>query len=62
MPELIFKNELVRRAIRYMDEELAIEPDKDFSRLLDETSMRFNLGPADAMELERLFRERRKRG
>lgn len=58
MPAIIHKSELVRRAITWLDQCLAENPAKDWKRLVDEASMRFNLGPLDAADLERLFSER----
>lgn len=57
MATIIAKNELVRRAVRYLDERLAAKPQIAASQLLDEACMRFNLGPADAENLQRLFDE-----
>lgn len=58
MATIIHKNELVRRAIAWLDQQLAGDPHADALKLLDEAAMRFNLGPADAADLERLFKER----
>lgn len=56
MPTIIHHSELVRRALVYLDGELARCPEKQVTILLDEAGMRFNLSPAEAADLERLFR------
>ena len=56
MPTIIRHSELVRRALIYLDEERSRCPQKQAAALLDEAGMRFNLSPAEAMELERVFR------
>lgn len=58
MATIIHESELVRRAIEYIDQRLREEPNATKSALLDETAMRFNLGPLDAEALERVWRER----
>lgn len=58
MAELIEKNELVRRACAYLEQQLSGKGDQRAASLLDEACMRFNLGPLDAAKLERIFRER----
>ena len=56
MPTIIHHSELVRRALIYLDEERLRCPEKQVTLLLDEAGMRFNLSPAEAADLERLFR------
>ena len=56
MPTIIRHSELVRRALIYLNEERSRCPQKQVEILLDEAGMRFNLSPAEAMELERAFR------
>ena len=56
MPTIIHHSELVRRALLYLDEERLRCPEKQVTILLDEAGMRFNLSPAEAADLERLFR------
>lgn len=56
MPTVIHHSELVRRALIYLDEERGRCPEKQVAVLLDEAGMRFNLSPAEAVELERVFR------
>lgn len=56
MPTIIHHSELVRRALIYLDGERSRCPQKQVAVLLDEAGMRFNLSPAEAMELERVFR------
>lgn len=58
MPTIIHHSELVRRALIYLDEELGRCPEKQVAVLLDQAGMRFNLSPAEAADLERLFRGR----
>lgn len=45
--------ELMRRAIEWIGEAQAAHPGKSLSDLIDEASMRFNLGPNDAEFLRR---------
>ena len=56
MPTIIHHSELVRRALVYLDEERNRCPHKQVEILLDDAGMRFNLSPAEALELARLFR------
>ncbi|MBD5418394.1 MAG: hypothetical protein HDR50_12310 [Desulfovibrio sp.] len=56
MPTIIHHSELVRRALVYLDEERSRCPDKQVEILLDEAGMRFNLSPAEALDLARIFR------
>ncbi|MBD5646725.1 MAG: hypothetical protein HDQ89_03630 [Desulfovibrio sp.] len=56
MPTIIHHSELVRRALIYLDEAGMRCPEKQVTLLLDEAGMRFNLSPAEAADLERLFR------
>ena len=56
MPTIIHQSELVRRALIFLDEERGRCPEKQVAILLDEAGMRFNLSPAEAACLERLFR------
>lgn len=55
MATIMPKSELVKRAIVYMDELRLQKPNASLAQLLDETGMRFNLGPADADNLQQLF-------
>lgn len=57
MPTIIHHSELVRRALIYLDEARGRSPEKQVTVLLDEAGMRFNLSPAEAADLERLFRD-----
>lgn len=57
MPTIIHHSELVRRALVYLHEERGRRPEKPVAFLLDEAGMRFNLSPAEAADLERLFRD-----
>ena len=56
MPTIIHHSELVRRALIFLDEERGRRPEKQIEALLDEAGMRFNLSPAEAGDLARLFR------
>ena len=58
MNTIMPQGELVRKAATYLSEERARHPDKNLATLLDETGMRFNLTPLDAMALERLFQQK----
>lgn len=62
MATIIHKNELVRRALVYLGERARECPSASLDRLLDETGMRFNLSPKDAMDLEYIFMESRDSG
>lgn len=57
MPTIIHHSELVRRALLYLDGERERCPEKHLEVLLDEAGMRFNLTPAEAVALERLFHD-----
>ena len=65
MATIIEQSELVSRALVFLSEKCAENPDGDLAAMLDEAGMRFNLGHGDAACLERLFRkevvERKKR-
>lgn len=56
MTTIMPQSELLRRAAAHVSEALAERPDRDLTWLLDETAMRFNLGPREQQALERLFR------
>lgn len=58
MATIMHESELLRRALRYLAARHSEKPDLPLSSLIDETGMRFNLGPADAANLERLFLEK----
>lgn len=58
MGTIIYHNELVKRAIVYLEQSLVERPEARKADLLDDACMRFNLSPADASALERLFYER----
>jgi hypothetical protein len=55
MATIMPQSELLRRAVAYVGEERADNPDKKLSDLLDDASMRFNLSPLDSEALYRLF-------
>lgn len=65
MATIMEQSELVSRALVFLCEKCAENPNVDLAAMLDEAGMRFNLGPGDAACLERLFRkevpERKKR-
>jgi hypothetical protein len=54
---IIPQSELVRKALAYIMEQRALNPDKSISGILDEAGMRFNLTPLDAAALERLLQD-----
>lgn len=58
MATVINQSELLRRAVVWLDARRQERPDAPLMDLLEETGMRFNLGPLDAANLERLFREK----
>ena len=58
MNTIMPQGELVRKAAAYLSEERSHHPEKSLTTLLDETGMRFNLTPLDAMALERLFQQK----
>jgi hypothetical protein len=55
MSTIMPQGELVRKALAYIMEQRALDPNKPVARLLDEAGMRFNLTPLDAAVMERLF-------
>lgn len=57
MNTIMPQSELVRKAAVYLTDELNRNSGKSLATLLDETGMRFNLTPLDAMSLERLFQK-----
>lgn len=57
MATIIPQNELLRRALEYIDERAREHPDASLASLLDEAGMRFNLSPLDTASLERFIRE-----
>ena len=56
MATVMPREELVRRALKYMSERRLACPELSFDSLLDDASLRFNLSPRDQEALERLFR------
>lgn len=60
MATIITDGELLRRALVYLDGLIQESPDKPFTELLERTAIQFNLGPAAAADLERLFRQERR--
>lgn len=56
MSTVMPQSELCRRAVAWIDEQLR-ETDKPLSKLLEEASMRFNLGPSDCEFLQRFYTE-----
>ncbi|MDR1660331.1 MAG: hypothetical protein LBR94_08375 [Desulfovibrio sp.] len=59
MSTIMPQGELVRKALAYITEQRAFNPDKPVAYLLDEAGMRFNLTPLDTAALERLFQNPR---
>jgi hypothetical protein len=56
MTTIMPESELLRRAVRWLSEQLEDEP-KDIHTLVQEASMRFNLGPKDEELLVEFFRK-----
>lgn len=56
MATVMPKEELVRRALKYIVERRQADPSLSFYALLDDASVRFNLSPRDQEALEHLFR------
>lgn len=54
MATVMPKNQLLRQAVRYIDEERK-ESNRTLQELVDECSMRFNLGPKDSLFLIKYF-------
>lgn len=55
MPTVMPSSELLKRALGYVNDARQDAPEKSVSKILDEAAMRFNLSPADAEVLQRLF-------
>lgn len=55
MPTIMPQSELLRRALRYVNDTKQDYPNKTLPQILDEAAMRFNLSPVDAEALHRLF-------
>ena len=55
MSAIMPQGELVRKALAYITEQRALNPNQSVAHLLDEAGMRFNLTPLDTAALERLF-------
>ncbi|MFP3928395.1 MAG: hypothetical protein ACLFUE_08855 [Desulfobacteraceae bacterium] len=49
------KGEKLRQAVRWISEERQENPQKPFSRLIQEASARFNLAPKDEIYLESFY-------
>lgn len=60
MPVIIQKSQLVYQAITYIEERLSQNPSLDFHVLIDEAGMHFNLSPREAMDLEHVFRQKKR--
>jgi hypothetical protein len=54
MPTIMPQSELTRKAVTWISEQRQ-ETGKSVVRLIDEASMRFNLGPMDAEFLKKFF-------
>ena len=61
MSTVMPREELVRRALFFVDEALRDKPERSLEPLLDEAGARFNLSPLDSEALYRLFQESRAR-
>jgi hypothetical protein len=49
------QSELLRRAVRYVNDEKTADPKKKLAAIIDDAAMRFNLSPLDGEALYRLF-------
>ena len=49
----------VQKAFKYIQEQMAIFPDQDRHKLVDEAGMRFSLSPAESQALERIVQEKK---
>ena len=56
MTTILPQGELMRRAVKWIDEQRA-ETGKSVTALLDMAALRFNLSPNDATFLENFFKE-----
>lgn len=57
MTTVMPREELVRKAVNWVDDERRAQPEKGLAVLLEEAARRFNLSPKDAEFMERFFRE-----
>ena len=57
MTTIIKHEELVRKALLFMDERLREQPGSEIHALLDEAGSRFNLSPNDSQALCHLFQQ-----
>lgn len=55
MTTIIGHSELVRRAAGFVLDEHREHPDRSLASLIEEASMRFNLGPLDSEALRRIL-------
>lgn len=55
MASILPESELLRRAVAWLCEERAANPEKSLHALLDEAGMRYNLSPVDQHMLAALF-------
>ena len=57
MVTIVGNQELVRRALEYIDSKLKDTPKADLRLLVDDAAMRFNLSPNESESLYRILRE-----
>lgn len=57
MTTVMPQSDLTRKAIAWISEEQANDTDKSLEQLMEEASMRFNLGPKDEEFLHRFYKE-----
>ena len=57
MATVMVREELVRRALVFVDQTRQEKPECSLDVLMDEAGARFNLSPADSAALYRLFQE-----
>ncbi len=55
MATILPHSELLRRAVRYVNDTRTDSPERKLASIIDEAAMRFNLSPLDGEALQRLF-------
>ena len=58
MSAVVPEGEDIRRAVRWITENLAIDPDQSRIKLIEQTVFRFDLSPLDAEFLINFFRKK----
>ncbi len=57
MTTVMPQSELTRKAVAWISEEQTNDTEKSLSQLVEEASVRFNLGPKDEEFLHRFYKE-----